>query len=175
MNCSSSFAATVEHVAVIEEADPILEEHVKSLGNPCCTAKTSCRVPANSVPLKLRQVRAKLLGESFAAPQPAETASDLPDASRFCARDVRTGNFLCVDEIRRDRDGGYRVLQPRSVFRRSAHGHQPLHGRRIFDVARHGPRRARNARLVESSGTRPSSTRASPDCSTSSTTAGIRR
>lgn len=69
------FAATVKRVVVIEEADPILEEHVKSLGI-ACDGKNLVPRCGELTPVRIREVRSKVCGEPFEAPAPA--AEGLP-------------------------------------------------------------------------------------------------
>lgn len=69
------FAAKVKRLVVIEEADPILEEHVKSLGI-ACDGKNLVPRCGELTPIRIREVRAKLYGEPFEAPVPA--AEGLP-------------------------------------------------------------------------------------------------
>ncbi len=91
------FAAEHESVAVIEEADPILEEHVKSLGIDCRGKDVVPRV-GELVPLKLREVRAKLFDESFAPPQPPP--EDLPGRPPIlCAGCPHRGVFYALGKF----------------------------------------------------------------------------
>ena len=69
------FAATVKRVVVIEEADPILEEHVKSLGI-ACDGKNLVPRCGELTPVRIREIRSKVCGEPFEAPAPA--AEGLP-------------------------------------------------------------------------------------------------
>ncbi len=71
------FARTVDQLLVVEELDPFLEEHIRSLG---ITAVGKAIVPrvGELTPGKLMQVRARLEGREHALPEPAPEAQDLP-------------------------------------------------------------------------------------------------
>ncbi|MDR0933289.1 MAG: indolepyruvate ferredoxin oxidoreductase subunit alpha [Victivallales bacterium] len=69
------FAGKVKRLLIIEEADPIIEEHVKSLGITC-EGKTLVPRCGELTPIKIREIRAKVYGEKFEMPLPA--AEDLP-------------------------------------------------------------------------------------------------
>ncbi len=63
------FSSEVGEVLVVEEADPILEEHLKSLGVACRGKELAPRC-GELTPLRVREVRAKVYGEPFEAPKP---------------------------------------------------------------------------------------------------------
>ena len=71
------FAATVDKVVVIEEADPILEEHIKSLGIPC-DGKNIVPRCGELTPSRLFDVKMKLEGKTDVLPAPVPEAADLP-------------------------------------------------------------------------------------------------
>ncbi len=71
------FAKTVTRLVVIEEADPILEEHIKSLGIPC-DGKNIVPRCGELTPSRLYPVWKILNGSQVALPVPLPEASDLP-------------------------------------------------------------------------------------------------
>ena len=72
-----SFASGVKRLVVIEEADPILEEHVKSLGI-ACDGKNLVPRWGELTPSRLFGVKAALEGSDACLPQPVPEAADLP-------------------------------------------------------------------------------------------------
>ncbi len=71
------FAATVDRVLVIEEGDPILEEHVRSLGI-ACDGKNLVPRCGELTPARIFDVRARLEGREAGLPTPVPEAADLP-------------------------------------------------------------------------------------------------
>jgi indolepyruvate ferredoxin oxidoreductase alpha subunit len=71
------FAAGVDRLAVVEENEDILEEHVKALGLACAGRDRLSGIGELSVP-KLLGFKAALAGSSYAGPAPIAAAADLP-------------------------------------------------------------------------------------------------
>lgn len=71
------FAERVDRVAVVEEGDPILEEHVRSLGI-ACSGKDVVPRCGELTPSVLVGVRNRLLGWNDELPKPVPQAADLP-------------------------------------------------------------------------------------------------
>lgn len=71
------FAQNVKHLIVIEEGDPILEEHIKALGIQA-DGKNVVPRTGELTPAKLLAVKVKLDGTGNGVPAPAEEAADLP-------------------------------------------------------------------------------------------------
>lgn len=71
------FASRMDRVVVIEEGDPILEEHVKSLGIPCVGKEVVPRC-GELTPTVLRGVKARLEGKEPEVVAPVADAADLP-------------------------------------------------------------------------------------------------
>lgn len=119
------FAATVKRVVVIEEADPILEEHVKSLGI-ACDGKNLVPRCGELTPVRIREVRSKVCGEPFEAPAPAAEgiAGQAADSLRRVSAPRR---LLRPRAVRCDRGRGHRLLQPRRLSAAFAHRHHPQH------------------------------------------------
>ncbi len=71
------FARSVDQILVVEEQDPFLEEHIRSLG---ITAVGKAIVPrvGELTPGRLMQVRARLEGRERTLPEPVAEARDLP-------------------------------------------------------------------------------------------------
>lgn len=91
-----SFAASVKRLVVIEEGDPILEEHIKSLGI-ACEGKETGLVPRTGElnPGRLLAIRAALTGEACAVAQPCAEAADLPGRPpMLCAGCPHRGIFF---------------------------------------------------------------------------------
>lgn len=79
------FAASVKKLAVIEEADPILEEHIKSLGI-ACDGKNVVPRWGELTPSRLFEVKAALEGSQTKLPEPVPESGDLPARPPvFCA------------------------------------------------------------------------------------------
>ncbi len=72
------FASTVKRLVIIEEVDPILEEHVKSLGI-ACDGKNLVPRCGELTPARVFEVREKLNGRVPTLPQPVAEAADLPN------------------------------------------------------------------------------------------------
>ncbi len=72
-----TFAKGKKRVVVIEEGDPILEEHVKSLGI-AADGKNVVPRTGELTPARIRAVRGALLGEDCSVPEPVPEAADLP-------------------------------------------------------------------------------------------------
>ena len=71
------FASKAGKILLIEEGDPILEEHIKSLGINC-TGKDIVPRCGELTPARIFEVRAKFTGSAETLPAPVEEASDLP-------------------------------------------------------------------------------------------------
>jgi indolepyruvate ferredoxin oxidoreductase alpha subunit len=71
------FAATVERLLVIEEGDPILEEHIRALGI-ACDGKNLVPRCGELTPARIAESRARLEGRSANLPAPVPEAADLP-------------------------------------------------------------------------------------------------
>ncbi|HNW91323.1 MAG TPA: indolepyruvate ferredoxin oxidoreductase subunit alpha [bacterium] len=71
------FAAGCAEVLVVEELDPLVEEHCRVLGLAVRGRDLVSGIGELS-PLRLREVRARWEGAAFAAPQPIAAAADLP-------------------------------------------------------------------------------------------------
>lgn len=71
------FAAECERIVVVEEGDPILEEHVRSLGI-ACDGKNIVPRTGELLPAKIRAVKARLEGGADGLPAPVAEAADLP-------------------------------------------------------------------------------------------------
>jgi indolepyruvate ferredoxin oxidoreductase alpha subunit len=71
------FASRMDRVVVIEEGDPILEEHVKSLGISCVGKEVVPRC-GELTPMVLRGVKARLEGREPEVVPPVADAADLP-------------------------------------------------------------------------------------------------
>lgn len=81
------FASSVDKLVVIEEGDPILEEHIRSLGI-ACTGKSEGLVPrcGELTPDRIFEIREKLRGTGNALPKPFPQAEGLPMRPPvFCA------------------------------------------------------------------------------------------
>ena len=72
-----AFAATVDRVLVIEEGDPILEEHIRSLGI-ACDGKNLVPRCGELTPARIYEVKARLEGREAGLPAPVPEAADLP-------------------------------------------------------------------------------------------------
>ncbi len=93
----NTFAAGHRRIAVIEEADPILEEHVKSLGISC-DGKNVVPRTGELTPLRLAEVRSKLLGVPFQPPAPPP--EDLPGRPPIlCAGCPHRGIFYALSRF----------------------------------------------------------------------------
>lgn len=91
-----SFAASVEKVLIIEEVDPILEEHVRSLGIPCIGKEVVPRC-GELTPAQIEGVRAQLAGTPAQIPQPVAEAADLPGRPPIlCPGCPHRGLFLAL-------------------------------------------------------------------------------
>lgn len=94
-----SFAAKVKRLFVIEEGDPILEEHVKSLG---ITTEGKNYVPrcGELTPARLAQVKAAIDGFEAAIPQPVQESGDLPSRPPIlCAGCPHRGLFYALAQF----------------------------------------------------------------------------
>ncbi len=74
-----SFAASVDRLLVVDEGDPILEEHIRSLGI-ACDGKNFVPRCGEITPSRLREVRRAMFPELRIppAPEPVPDAADLP-------------------------------------------------------------------------------------------------
>lgn len=73
------FSGSVDRLVVIEEGDPILEEHVQALGF-ACEGKGSGLVPRTGelTPARLHEINGRLTGKADAVRSPFAEAGDLP-------------------------------------------------------------------------------------------------
>ncbi len=79
------FADSVEKLIVIEEGDPILEEHIKSLGI-ACDGKNIVPRCGELVPARIFEVKAAWTGSGETLPAPVPEAAELPGRPPvFCA------------------------------------------------------------------------------------------
>ena len=95
-----SFASSVERLLVIEEGDPILEEHILSLGL-ACEGKRTGLVPrcGELTPAKIHAIRQALFGKDAVPdlPAPVPAAADLPGRPpMLCAGCPHRGLFLAL-------------------------------------------------------------------------------
>ena len=72
------FAASVKRVVVIEEGDPILEEHVRSLGIACSGKSDVVPRCGELTPDRIFEIREKLRGTNNELPKPFPQADGLP-------------------------------------------------------------------------------------------------
>ena len=72
-----TFASRHEKILVVEEGDPILEEHVKSMGI-AADGKNVVPRTGELTPTRLAAVKARLNGEKFSPPKPCRESEDLP-------------------------------------------------------------------------------------------------
>ena len=72
------FAASVKRIVVIEEGDPILEEHVRSLGIACSGKSDVVPRCGELTPDRIFEIREKLRGTNNALPKPFPQADGLP-------------------------------------------------------------------------------------------------
>jgi len=94
-----SFSARHEKILVIEEGDPILEEHVKSLG---IAAEGKKYVPRTGelTPSRLTEVRARFDGEEYSAVKPCRESEDLPSRPPIlCAGCPHRGIFYGLSKF----------------------------------------------------------------------------
>ena len=71
------FADSADRIIVIEEGDPILEEHIKSLGIPC-SGKDLVPRCGELTPDRIEEVKNRILGKDPVPPADIPEASDLP-------------------------------------------------------------------------------------------------
>lgn len=71
------FAGSVKRLLVLEEGDPILEEHIKSLGIPC-DGKNLVPRCGEITPAKVFEIKVKLEGSGAVLPPPVAESLDLP-------------------------------------------------------------------------------------------------
>lgn len=71
------FAESVSRLVVIEEGDPILEEHIRSLGIPC-EGKSIVPRCGELTPARLLEIKATIEGRTVNLPQPVAESLDLP-------------------------------------------------------------------------------------------------
>ncbi len=93
-----SFAASVGRLLVIDEGDPILEEHIKSLGI-ACDGKNVVPRCGELTPARLHEVRRALFPELGLQPlpQPVAEAEDLPSRPpTLCPGCPHRGLFLAL-------------------------------------------------------------------------------
>ncbi|MBQ9446247.1 MAG: indolepyruvate ferredoxin oxidoreductase subunit alpha [Victivallales bacterium] len=88
------FASRMDRIAVIEEGDPILEEHVKSLGIACDGKNVTPRC-GELTPLVIQGVKARLEGTEVPVTTPVADANDLPGRPpMLCAGCPHRGIFF---------------------------------------------------------------------------------
>ena len=93
------FAAGVKRLIVIEEADPFLEEHVKSLGI-ACDGKNLVPRTGELTPVRLLAVKAALEGTDLQPPAPVAAAADLPGRPPIlCAGCPHRGIFYALTKF----------------------------------------------------------------------------
>ena len=96
-----SFAASVGRLLVIDEGDPILEEHIKSLGI-ACDGKNVVPRCGELTPARLHEVRRALFPELGLQPlpQPVAEAADLPARPpTLCPGCPHRGLFLALGHL----------------------------------------------------------------------------
>ena len=71
------FAAGVTRLLVVEELEPILEEHIRALGI-VCDGKNLVPTIGELSPVRLQEIRAKVDGVPWTSPVPPAEAADLP-------------------------------------------------------------------------------------------------
>jgi len=93
------FATTVEEIAVIEEGDPILEEHLRSLGIACRGKDVTPRC-GELTPEVIAGVHARLDGREFTPVAPLPEAADLPGRPpMLCAGCPHRGLFYALAQF----------------------------------------------------------------------------
>ena len=93
------FAASVDKLLVVEEVDPILEEHIRSLGI-ACTGKELVPRCGELTPARIYEVREKLAGRDPALPAPVAEAADLPGRPPIlCPGCPHRGLFLALTKF----------------------------------------------------------------------------
>lgn len=96
------FASSVRRLAVIEEGDPILEEHIRSLGL-ACDGKNIVPRCGELVPDRIAEIRAKLKGTPVRTPQSVPEAADLPGRPPvLCAGCPHRALFYALGRFRKD-------------------------------------------------------------------------
>lgn len=96
-----AFAGSVRRLVVIEEGDPMVEEHLRALGF-ACEGKETGLVPRTGElrPERLRAIRAALEGVPGAVPGPVAEASDLPGRPPLlCAGCPHRGVFYALTKF----------------------------------------------------------------------------
>lgn len=97
--CIKSFAGSIEKLLVVEEGDPILEEHVKSLGF-ACEGKNIVPRTGELTPAKLMQLKAALDGQTSPVPAAVEQAADLPNRPPIlCSGCPHRGIFFALKKF----------------------------------------------------------------------------
>jgi len=98
-NLLRAFAAKVKRLVVIEEGDPILEEHVRSLGLQA-DGKNVVPRTGELTPARLTAVKAALDGQDAALPAPLPAAADLPTRPPIlCAGCPHRGVFYALTQF----------------------------------------------------------------------------
>ena len=94
-----AFAAKVTRLVVIEEGDPILEEHVRSLGLQA-DGKNVVPRTGELTPARLAAVKAALDGQDAALPAPLPSSADLPTRPPIlCAGCPHRGVFYALAQF----------------------------------------------------------------------------
>lgn len=93
------FAASVKRLIVIEEGDPILEEHIKSLGI-ACNGKNLVPRCGELTPSRVYEIREKIYGRDPTLPRPVAESADLPGRPPIlCPGCPHRGLFLALTKF----------------------------------------------------------------------------
>ena len=93
------FARSVKRLLIVEEGDPILEEHIRSLGI-ACTGKEVVPRCGELTPKAVARIRARFLGEPDRVPEPVEMAKELPARPPIlCAGCPHRGLFYALTKF----------------------------------------------------------------------------
>ncbi|MBQ7651314.1 MAG: indolepyruvate ferredoxin oxidoreductase subunit alpha [Victivallales bacterium] len=93
------FASSCKELAVIEEGDPILEEHILSLGIKCHGKDVTPRC-GELTPEVVAAIHARLDGREFNQPAPLPESSDLPSRPpMLCAGCPHRGLFYALSKF----------------------------------------------------------------------------
>ena len=98
-NLLRTFASQVKHLLVVDEGDPFLEEHVRSLGI-ACEGKGVVPRCGELTPAVLSGVKARLEGHEDTLPRPVEQAADLPGRPpMLCPGCPHRGTFYALAQF----------------------------------------------------------------------------
>lgn len=93
------FAQSVEQLLIVEEGDPILEEHIRSLGITC-TGKEIVPRCGELTPRVVANIRARYFKEPDLVPEPVEMVRDLPARPPIlCAGCPHRGLFYALTKF----------------------------------------------------------------------------